>query len=158
MRLLLQRVSRASVQVEGATAGRIGPGLLALAGFAANDADETLRAMLRKALNLRVFDDGEGKMNRSLLEVRGGLLVVSQFTLYADCRKGRRPSYLGAAPPPLGRELYGRFLAMAAAEAESAGLPPVEAGIFGAMMDVSLQNDGPVTVWLDSAELFPPAG
>jgi D-tyrosyl-tRNA(Tyr) deacylase len=102
MRLLLQRVRRASVEIDGEVAGAIGPGLLALAGFAASDLDATLDAMLRKALNLRVFADDEGKMNRSLLETGGALLIVSQFTLYADCRKGRRPSYIDAAPPPKG--------------------------------------------------------
>jgi D-tyrosyl-tRNA(Tyr) deacylase len=109
MRLLLQRVSRASVTVEGGIVGQIGPGLLALAGFGQADTDEILRSMLRKTLNLRIFSDDEGKMNRSLLEMGGELLVVSQFTLYADCRKGRRPSFIDAASPDRGRNFLSAF-------------------------------------------------
>lgn len=152
MRLLLQRVRRAAVTVDGRLTGAIGPGLLAFAGFAARDDDATLALMARRLVELRIFADEAGRMNRSLAEAGGGLLVVSQFTLYADCRKGRRPSYTGAAPPAEARELYDRFVA---ACRELCG--EVATGEFAAMMDVELVNDGPVTIWLDSEELPRPA-
>jgi D-tyrosyl-tRNA(Tyr) deacylase len=143
------------VTVEGEKIGEIGVGFLILAGFAANDTDEVLRGMWRKIVNLRVFADDEGKMNRSLADVGGNVLIVSQFTLYADCRKGRRPSFISAAPPALGEELCDRFVALARKEAPDAGLGRVETGQFAAMMDVELLNDGPVTIWLDSDEVLP---
>ena len=144
MRVVLQRVSQASVTVDGSITGEIGVGLLLLVAFRATDEDETLRWMARKILDLRVFTDDEGKMNRSLREVDGGLLVVSQFTLYGDARKGRRPSFVGSAPGEQAEVLYDRFLEILDEE----GLPP-EAGVFAAHMDVRLCNDGPVTLILD---------
>jgi D-aminoacyl-tRNA deacylase len=146
VRVVLQRVSRAAVRVEGETVGAVGIGYLALVGFAPADSDDTLRWMAEKILQLRLFADEAGKMNRDLGEVGGGLLVVSQFTLYADARKGRRPSFLDAAPPDLAAPLYERFVAMLK---ERAGTIPVATGRFGAMMDVELVNDGPVTLLLE---------
>lgn len=146
MRAVLQRVSRAEVRVDGRVTGRIGPGLLVLAGFAPGDTDETLQWMAEKILTLRVFGDAEGKMNLALGDVAGGLLVVSQFTLYGDVSKGRRPSFVGAAPPEAAAALYERFVAVL--RERSAGAP-VETGVFGAMMDVELVNAGPVTLLLE---------
>ena len=142
----MQRVSRASVRVNRATTGSIDVGYVVLAGFAPTDTDETLAWMAEKVLGLRLFADGEGKMNRALAEVGGGLLVVSQFTLYGDARKGRRPSFVDAAPPDVAQPLYERFIALL--KERGAGVP-VEAGVFGAMMDVELVNDGPVTILLE---------
>jgi D-aminoacyl-tRNA deacylase len=144
MRVVCQRVSRARVTVEGRVAGQIGAGLLLLAGFTADDSEATLRWMADKVLGLRVFADDEGKMNRSVLESGGALLVVSQFTLYGDASKGRRPSFVSAAPPDVAIPLYERWVRMLR-EAEL----PVEAGEFGAMMEVELVNDGPVTLILE---------
>ncbi len=146
MRVVLQRVSRAEVRVAGQVTGRIGTGLLVLAGFAAADSEETLGWMADKILGLRLFGDAEGKMNLALAEVGGGVLVISQFTLYGDARKGRRPSFTDAAPPHLAEPLYERFLALLRTRA---GAAVVAAGVFGAMMDVELVNDGPVTLWLE---------
>jgi D-tyrosyl-tRNA(Tyr) deacylase len=126
--------------------GSIGIGFLVLAGFAATDTDETLAWMADKVLGLRVFGDDEGKMNRALADVHGGVLVVSQFTLYGDARKGRRPSFIDAAPPDLAIPLYERFVAILR---EHGGGVPVATGEFGAMMDVELVNDGPVTLILE---------
>ncbi|MCS7255736.1 MAG: D-aminoacyl-tRNA deacylase [Thermomicrobium sp.] len=148
MRVLLQRVSRASVTVDGQVVGAIGPGLLLLVGVRRGDDQATAEWMAQKVANLRIFEDEAGKMNRSVLEVGGSALVVSQFTLYADVRKGRRPSFIEAAPPEEARPLVDAF----AAALRRLGLP-VETGVFGAHMDVELVNDGPVTIWLDSAEL-----
>jgi len=145
MRVVLQRVSRASVTVEGEVAGQIGPGLLLLVGFTSGDSEADLIWMAEKLMGLRVFNDPEGKMNLSLLDVDGGLLVVSQFTLYGDTRKGRRPSFVQAAHPDLAIPLYERFVKLLRERAPG----PVETGEFGAMMEVELVNEGPVTVVLE---------
>jgi len=133
--------------VAGRVTGKIGPGFLVLAGFAPTDADVQLTWMAEKILGLRVFGDAEGKMNRDLAEVNGGVLVVSQFTLYGDASKGRRPSFIDAAPPNLAIPLYEKFVALLREKAS--GKIPVETGEFGAMMDVELVNDGPVTLILE---------
>ena len=146
MRMLLQRVSSASVRVEGKIVGEIEQGLLILVGLGQGDQEEIGQALLQKAMQLRIFEDEAGKMNRSLLEVGGGLLLVSQFTLYADCRKGRRPSFGEAMPPEEARVLFSRLVDIAR---QIEGVR-VEAGIFGADMKVSLCNDGPVTIWLEN--------
>ena len=146
MRVVLQRVSRAAVRVDGRTVGEIGRGFVVLAGFAAADTEATLDWMAEKILGLRLFGDAEGKMNLDLDEVQGALLVVSQFTLYGDARKGRRPSFIDAAPPPVAISLYERFVALLR---ERSGGIKVETGEFGAMMDVELVNDGPVTLLLE---------
>ncbi len=147
MRVVLQRVRRAEVRVEGRVTGKIGPGFLVLAGFAPADTDAQLAWMAEKILGLRVFADDQGKMNRDLAETKGSLLVVSQFTLYGDASKGRRPSFIDAAPPNLAIPLYERFVALL--KEKSGGKIPVETGEFGAMMDVELVNDGPVTLMLE---------
>ena len=133
--------------MEGRVTGKIGPGFLVLAGFAPADTDAQLSWMVEKIIGLRVFGDDEGKMNRDLAEVSGGILVVSQFTLYGDARKGRRPSFIDAAPPNVAIPLYERFVALL--KEKSGGKIPVETGEFGAMMDVELVNDGPVTLLLE---------
>jgi len=148
VRVVLQRVSRAEVRVGGGVTGKIGIGFLVLAGFAPSDTDETLAWMADKILGLRVFADAEGKMNLALADVHGALLVVSQFTLYGDVRKGRRPSFLDAAPPQVAVPLYERFVALLR-ERGAGGGPRVETGAFGAMMEVELVNDGPVTLVLE---------
>ena len=145
MRIVLQRVSRASVTVEGSVAGRIGPGLLLLVGFTGGDRRETLQWMANKVVGLRVFADPLGRMNLSLQDISGDILVVSQFTLYGDTRKGRRPSFVRAAGPEVAVPLYEAFVAMLRQQAPAR----VETGVFGAMMDVELVNDGPVTVVLE---------
>jgi len=147
VRVVLQRVRRAEVRVEGRVTGKIGPGFLVLAGFAPADTDAQLAWMAEKILGLRVFADDQGKMNRDLAETKGSLLVVSQFTLYGDASKGRRPSFIDAAPPNLAIPLYERFVALL--KEKSGGKIPVETGEFGAMMDVELVNDGPVTLMLE---------
>lgn len=144
MRVLLQRVSRAEVRVSGRVVGRIGTGLLALVGFTGTDAEEQLAWMAEKIIGLRLFSDAAEKMNLALGDVGGGLLVVSQFTLYGDVRKGRRPSFIDAAQPERAMPLYERFLALL----RDGGIP-TEAGEFGAMMEVELVADGPVTLWLE---------
>jgi D-tyrosyl-tRNA(Tyr) deacylase len=144
LRVVLQRVARANVAVAGRVTGQIEQGLLLLAGFTAADAEDSLVWMADKVLGLRIFADEQGKMNRSVADVDGGLLVVSQFTLYGDTRKGRRPSFVEAAPPEIAIPLYERFVALLRAS----GLR-VETGEFGAMMDVELVNDGPVTLILE---------
>ena len=146
MRVVLQRVSRAEVRVAGRVTGKIGPGFLVLAGFGPSDTDAQLSWMAEKILGLRVFADDQGKMNRDLVETKGSLLVVSQFTLYGDASKGRRPSFIDAAPPDLAKRLYERFVELLK---EKAGTIAVETGEFGAMMDVELVNDGPVTLILE---------
>ncbi len=133
--------------MEGRVTGKVGPGFLVLAGFAPADTDAQLAWMAEKILGLRVFGDDEGKMNRDLADVSGGILVVSQFTLYGDASKGRRPSFIDAAPPNLAVPLYEKFVALL--KEKSAGKIPVETGEFGAMMDVELVNDGPVTLILE---------
>jgi len=145
VRLLLQRVLRADVRVEGRVVGACGPGLLVLVGVGHEDTAELADAMAGKVAELRIFRDDEGRTNRSLLDVGGSALVISQFTLFADTRKGRRPSFLGAAPPEQGTRLYERF----AAALEARGIT-VGRGVFGAEMQVELVNDGPMTIWLDS--------
>ena len=144
MKAVLQRVSRASVTVDGETVGSIGRGFLVLVGFKADDGESQLHWMAEKMVGLRLFPDDEGKMNLDVTQVGGSLLVVSQFTLYADARKGRRPSFVDAAPPELATSLYERFVD----ELAATGVP-VETGSFGALMDVELVNEGPVTVILD---------
>jgi len=144
MRVLLQRVSRAEVRVDGRVTGRIATGLLVLVGFTHADADEQLTWMADKLIGLRLFGDAEGKMNLGLADVDGAMLVVSQFTLYGDAQKGRRPSFIDAARPDVAQALYERFITML----RDRGVH-VETGEFGAMMDVELVNDGPVTLWLE---------
>ncbi|HET8713811.1 MAG TPA: D-aminoacyl-tRNA deacylase [Gemmatimonadales bacterium] len=148
MRVVLQRVKRADVRVEGRVTGKIGPGFLVLAGFAPSDTEAQLEWMADKILGLRLFGDAEGKMNRDLAEVNGGVLVVSQFTLYGDASKGRRPSFIGAAAPDVATALYEKFVAMLRERGVGSGIR-VETGEFGAMMDVELVNDGPVTLILE---------
>ena len=145
MRAVIQRVTQASVTVDASVVGRIGPGLLVLLGVAQGDANADAEYLADRILNLRIFPDADGKMNRSLLDVRGELLVVSQFTLLADTRSGRRPGYSAAAAPEAADRLYRHFLE----RARGSGLA-TQAGVFGAMMDVALVNHGPVTLLLDS--------
>jgi D-tyrosyl-tRNA(Tyr) deacylase len=144
MRIVLQRVRRARVTVQDRVTGQIGAGLLLLVGFKDGDGEETLAWMADKVVGLRVFADDEGKMNRSLDESGGALLVVSQFTLYGDTRKGRRPSFVEAARPEIAIPLYERFV-----ERLRAGGRTVQTGEFGAMMEMELVNDGPVTLILE---------
>ena len=148
MRALLQRVSRASVTVDEQVVGQIGQGLLVLLGVGQNDSEVQVKTLADKIVHLRIFGDNEGKMNRSLLDVSGEVLVVSQFTLYADTHRGRRPSFIEAAPPALAEPLVERFKYTLAGY----GLP-VASGIFGAYMTIDLRNEGPVTILLDSEEL-----
>jgi D-tyrosyl-tRNA(Tyr) deacylase len=153
VRVLVQRVCRARVTVADETTGKIGRGFLLLVGITLDDTKDAADLLARKVANLRVFDDADSNLNRSSLDLLEsgepiGMLVVSQFTLYADCRKGRRPSFVQAAPPSLAEALVDRF----SEELRALGLP-VETGRFGAEMKVELVNDGPVTIWLDTAEL-----
>jgi D-tyrosyl-tRNA(Tyr) deacylase len=145
MRAVVQRVSHAEVVVDGVSVGRIGEGILSLVGISREDTEKDLQWMAKKIVELRIFDDEEGKMNRSLLEIHGQLLVVSQFTLYGDCRKGRRPSYSEAAPPADADRLYQDFVAIVRKL-----VPDVQTGKFQAIMQVNLTNSGPVTLLLDS--------
>ena len=147
MRALLQRVSHASVTVDGKVVGQIGQGLLVLLGVGQGDSEVQVKTLADKIAYLRIFGDDEGKMNRSLLDIGGEVLVISQFTLYADTRKGRRPSFTEAAPPEIAEPLCERFRDAVA----TYGLKVV-GGVFGAHMDVELLNDGPVTIWLDSEQ------
>ena len=149
MRAVLTRVKSASVEIQGQTVGRIGKGFLILLGVGPEDTREKCRYLCDKALGLRVFEDENGKMNRSLADVGGQVLVVSQFTLYGNCRKGRRPSFTDAANPQLGNELYEYFLTCC----EELGYPP-QHGQFGADMQVASVNDGPVTLILDTDQLM----
>ena len=149
MRAVVQRVSRASVSVDGQTVGEIGPGLLVLLGVGRGDSEADADSLADKVANLRIFPDAAGQMKRSVLDTSGGVLVVSQFTLLGDARKGRRPSYLEAAPPEEANRLYGCF----AAKLRETGLQVAE-GVFRAMMDVALVNQGPVTILLDSRKGF----
>ncbi len=149
MRVLVQRVATAEVTVAGRASGAIGPGLLLLVGITHSDDEATLKRMADKLVKLRIFADEVGLMNRSVLDVGGDVLAVSQFTLYADARKGNRPSYTEAARPEVASPLFDRFVA---ALAQRLG-KPVATGVFGADMKVQLLNDGPVTIWLDSATL-----
>ncbi|MGD0998603.1 MAG: D-aminoacyl-tRNA deacylase [Thermoleophilia bacterium] len=145
MRVLLQRVERAGVTVEGREVTAVGRGFLALVGVTHNDTRETATRLAAKLVRLRVFDDERGLMNRSILDCGGELLAVSQFTLYADTRRGNRPSFTGAAPPAQGEQLYEAFVAAV----RTAGVP-VATGVFGAHMHVTLVNDGPVTILLEA--------
>jgi len=145
VRLLLQRVTRAQVSVDDEVVGSIGPGLVVLVGVVGSDTPAIAEAMARKAVELRIFRDEGGLTNRSLLDVGGQVLAISQFTLLADTSRGRRPSFIRAAPPEIGNELYQRF----ASAVESHGVT-VARGVFGAEMQVELVNDGPMTIWLDS--------
>ena len=149
MKVVVQRVSEARVGVDGRTVSSIGPGLLMFAAFRADGGEEELRWMARKCLELRIFEDGDGQMNRSLLDIKGEMLVISQFTLYGDCRKGRRPSFVAAAEPEKAESLYEYFIE----KGEKAGIRTVP-GKFQAMMDVSLVNSGPVTILVDSKKAF----
>ena len=149
MRAILTRVKSASVVIDGETVGAIGKGFLILLGVGPNDTEKECRYLAEKALGLRIFEDDNGKMNLGLESVDGQVLVVSQFTLYGNCRKGRRPSFTDAAPPALGEELYEKFLAICA----ELGYPP-QHGRFGADMKVESINDGPVTLILDTDQLM----
>jgi D-tyrosyl-tRNA(Tyr) deacylase len=144
VRVVLQRVSRAAVRVDGQTVGAIGRGFVVLAGFAPADGEPALAWMADKVAGLRLFTDRDGKMNLPLADVGGAVLVISQFTLYGDAAKGRRPSFTGAAPPEVAEPLYGRFV-----ELLRERRVPVETGRFGAVMEVELVNDGPVTMILE---------
>ena len=148
MRALIQRVREAAVTVAGQEVGRIGPGLLVLLGVGHADTAADIAYLAPKIAHLRIFEDAEGKMNRSLLDVGGGVLLVSQFTLYADTRRGNRPGYVAAAPPAQAEPLYERVCERLGAKR----------GVFGAQMEVELVNDGPVTIWIDSAERSSPRG
>ncbi|MCM3272875.1 D-aminoacyl-tRNA deacylase [Paenibacillus elgii] len=147
MRVVLQRSKAAQVTVDGETVGRIDHGLVLLVGIADGDTEEDARYLADKISGLRIFEDEQGKMNHSVLETGGQVLSISQFTLYGDCRKGRRPNFMAAARPELAEPLYERFNGML----REAGLH-VETGRFGAMMDVSLVNDGPVTLIVESKQ------
>jgi len=149
MRAVVQRVSEAVVTVDGELVSEIGAGFLALIGVGGDDGEDDAAWLCDKIVNLRVFEDEAGKMNRSLLDVGGAMLVVSQFTLHGDCRKGRRPSFSRAAPPELAEALYLKFADMVAARGVE-----VKTGRFRAMMDVSLINRGPVTLLIDSKKNF----
>ena len=149
MRAVIQRVARAKATVEGEITGEIGRGILVLLGVSKNDSEKEALYLLEKTLNLRIFEDPEGKMNLSLLDIKGELLVVSQFTLYGDARKGRRPSFIDAAAPAEANRLYEFFVSEARRQIARVGT-----GRFQAMMDVELVNDGPVTILLDSDKNF----
>lgn len=149
MRALIQRVSRASVSVDGEIVGAIGRGFLVLLGVTREDGEEEAAYLARKIAGLRIFEDDAGKMNRSLADVGGAVLAVSQFTLYGDARKGRRPSFVNAARPQQALPLYERFCTLLREEGV-----PVEEGVFQAEMAVELVNDGPVTLWLETEELM----
>ncbi len=151
MRALVQRVSKASVAVDGQPRGRIGPGLLVFLGVGHDDTLETAARCAAKVAGLRVFEDAGGKMNLSLADTGGAVLCISQFTLYGDLRRGRRPSFEAAAVPEVAKPLYEAFCAAI----EAAGIR-CERGVFGAHMEVELVNDGPVTIWLDSEDLDRP--
>ncbi|MFY9115969.1 MAG: D-aminoacyl-tRNA deacylase [Bacteroidales bacterium] len=146
MRIVVQRVKKAAVRIDGTSHSQIGQGLLILAGFEEADTTEDLEWMVRKVINLRVFDDAHGVMNLSIGQVQGELLVVSQFTLHASTRKGNRPSYIKAAVPQTAIPLYDTFCRLLQEHLRS----PVQTGVFGAEMDVELVNDGPVTIIIDS--------
>lgn len=146
MRALIQRVREASVSVDGSSVGAIGPGILVLAAMAADDDDADRDWLARKIVALRIFDDDHGMMNRSIVDVAGAILAVSQFTLFASTKKGNRPSWSGAAPPEIAQPKFDAFVAALERELGKA----VATGVFGAAMQVALVNDGPVTIWLDS--------
>ncbi len=150
MRFLVQRVTHAEVEVEQGIIGKIGTGFLVFIGISQEDTQEIADKMIRKLVNMRIFEDVNGKTNLSLQDVAGGLLLVSQFTLYADCRKGNRPSFTKAGFPELAEDLYGYIVSECRKQ-----VPSVQTGSFGANMKISLLNDGPFTVLLDSEELVP---
>ena len=153
MRAVVERVNRAEVRVDGHVVGRIGPGVLVMVAIGAGDAGEDGKALAEKIVNLRVFDNEQGKMDRSLLECGGDVLCVSEFTLYGDCRKGRRPSYTGAASPEAARPLYEAFVETLRELIEARG-GKVETGQFQSMMEVESVNDGPVTLLVDTDKVF----
>lgn len=148
MRVVLQRVTAGSVRVDGVQVGAVALGFVALVGITHADSEEDVLLLARKTAHLRVFDDENGRMNRSILDVGGGVLVISQFTLYADMRRGRRPGFTDAALPDSARPLVDRY----AQALRDEGIARVETGVFGAMMHVEIHNDGPVTLLLDSRE------
>ncbi len=148
MRALLQRVSRADITVEGVQTGSIGQGYVILLGVGHDDDETAAEKLWTKTRRLRIFDDGDGKANLSLEDVGGDVLIVSQFTLYANCRRGNRPSFTDAGAPAAAEALYERFVELARAD-----MAHVETGVFGADMQVDLTNDGPFTIWLDTADL-----
>lgn len=149
MRAVIQRVKEARVEVEGETIGRIGGGILLLLGVGKDDSENDVEYLAEKVLGLRIFEDTAGRMNLSIVDVKGEVLIVSQFTLYGDCRKGRRPSFDEAAPPEIAENLYGLF----GQKIKEKGIK-VETGRFRALMDVHLINSGPVTILLDSKKTF----
>ena len=149
MRIVLQRVKHSSVSIDGNVKGKIENGIMALVGFCEADGESLLQPMAEKMVNLRIFTDSDDKMNLSLLDISGELLVISQFTLYADCKKGRRPSFTGAKSPAEANELYEKFVGIC----RSLTGKEVQTGEFGADMQVEILNDGPVTVILDSDEI-----
>ena len=144
MRVVLQRVNHSRVTVDGVTLAEIGLGMVILLGIGPDDSDEQIELLVKKIANLRIFEDDQGKINRSILDVGGGAIVVSQFTLYADTRKGRRPSFTDAAPPEIANPLVDRFAQRLTKEGV-----PTQTGVFGAHMLVEIHNDGPVTIWLE---------
>lgn len=146
MRALIQRVRRASVIADGQLSGSIGTGFLVLLGIEEADGADDLTWLSKKIVGLRLFDDDQGLMNRSLTDVQGDILLVSQFTLHAATKKGNRPSFIRAAKPDVARPLYERVIALLASELGK----PIATGVFGAMMEVELVNDGPVTIWIDT--------
>lgn len=149
MRVILQRVTQGRVRVDDAITGSVGPGFVALVGVTHSDTRAEAELLAKKTAHLRVFEDEAGKMNRSALDVGGGVLVISQFTLYADAKKGRRPSFIGAAPPQIAEPLVEHFAECLRSE----GIAQVENGVFGALMQVEIHNHGPVTIILDSEAL-----
>jgi D-aminoacyl-tRNA deacylase len=146
MRAVVQRVKYAAVSVNGKEVGRIGPGLLVFLGVAHGDTEAEVDFMVRKIVNMRIFEDEQGKMNLSALDLKYSILAISQFTLLADCRKGNRPNFMGAAPPEIAERLYDQFVAKAKDFLE------VQKGVFGAMMAIDAMNDGPVTIIVESKE------
>ncbi len=149
MKFVIQRVSRASCEVNGKITGEIKKGFLVFIGISDSDTKETADKMIKKLIGLRIFEDGNGKTNLSLRDVNGGLLLISQFTLYADCKKGNRPSFVKAGKPDAANALYEYIISCCKKE-----IPAAETGVFGADMKISLLNDGPFTIILDSEEIF----